>query len=76
MTTFAMRGNKETRLHGNYSLKPVEIMGSFHISGPQPVSAVPELVVRIFEANSEVTQVAINTESRGMIYQRMDKPSA
>jgi len=72
VTTFSMRGNTEKKLHGDHSAQPVEITGQFVMSGPQPVSALPEWVVKAFDEIPEIMLLAINTDTRGVVYRRME----
>jgi hypothetical protein len=71
MTTFALRGNTEKQIHGSHSGKPIECHGSFWMSGPQPISALPQWLVKVFE-NPDIEQVSISTKNSGFVYTRMN----
>lgn len=73
MTTFALRGNTEQQLHGSHSFVPVECRGTFFMQGPQPVSALPEWVVKAFNENPAIQQISISTLKNGVIYTRMEQ---
>lgn len=73
MTTFALRGNTEKSIHGSYSGIPIECRGSFHMQGPQPVSALPEWLVELFE-NSDIQQISLSTKESGVVYTRIQEP--
>ncbi len=74
MTLFAMRGNTEKKLHGAHSHTRLDIRGSFWMQGPQPVSGLPEWIVKAFEDDPNIMELAINTGENGVLYSRMDPP--
>lgn len=74
MTTFALKGNQEEKLHGSHSSTPLELRGHFYAQGPQPISALPAWIVQAFQDIPEITQIAINTENHAVVYQRMEQP--
>ncbi len=76
MTIFALRGNKEKQIHGSHSHAPIECRGSFHMSGPQPVSGLPEWLVKLFEGNDTIRQVSVSTDNYGVVYTRMENSDA
>lgn len=73
MPVFAMRGNKSRQFHASYSCSPLEIAGTYHMRGPQPVDAIPPEVVAIFDNYPSVKQVAFGEEKNGVVWQRLDQ---
>jgi hypothetical protein len=73
MTTFALRGNTEKQIHGSHSQSPIECRGAFRMQGPQPVSALPEWLVELFE-NSDIQQISLSTRDYGVVYTRIPEP--
>lgn len=71
MPTFAMKGNTEKQIHGSHFTGDVEIRAHVHVSGPQPVSALPQWLTKLFNENPSVNRVLIETEDGGVVYARM-----
>lgn len=72
--TFAMRGNKSEVYHGAHSRTPLEIRGSFSMSGPQPVGddgGVPTAVAEIFRAMPHCQTISLGNEKGGVVYSRL-----
>ena len=73
-TLFAMKGSKASTFHGAHSSKPLEIRGTWHMQGPQPISnsgGVPLWVADLFDARPDLMQVALSTEQGGVVWSRM-----
>jgi hypothetical protein len=75
MTTFALRGNTEKKIHGSYSSSPIECRGAFHMSGPQPASSLPKWLVQLFE-DFDIQQLSLSTKDGGIVYTRMENSDA
>jgi len=76
MTAFAVRGFRGRTVHASYSSTPLDVKGTWHLRGPQPVGGAggaPEWVVDVFEANPLVQFIAVGTEMNGVVYGRMDR---
>ncbi len=73
MPVFAMQGNQEKKIHGTHYTGDVEIRAHVHVSGPQPVSALPEWLTKLFDEEPSVKRVLIDTEGGGVLYTRMEQ---
>ena len=73
MTIFAMKGHAGPLFHGSHSTKPLEIRGSFHCSGPQPVEddGCPQWVADIFDRLPGLERIALDGNGRGAVWSRM-----
>lgn len=71
--TFALKGNTGRRVHTSFSRTKLEIRGHFSMSGPQPVggNGCPEWIADLFDANPNLTQIALGNEESGIVYQRI-----
>jgi len=69
---FALRGNKSPQLSAAFARGPLEIKGCFHAQGCQIVGSeegeCPQWIADFFEANPDVTQLAIGTKTDGVVY--------
>ncbi|MEJ7932535.1 hypothetical protein WG922_21375 [Ramlibacter sp. AN1015] len=76
MTKFLLKGSKAIRYHGAHSRVPLEIMGKFTLSGPQPVDndgGVPEAIHAMFEARPGLHRIALSTkDGGGVVWTRID----
>lgn len=70
---FAMKGNKARTFHGAHSSKPLEICGTWHMQGPQPVAdagGVPGWAADLFDSLPDLTQIALSTKMGGVVWTR------
>lgn len=75
MIVLAMEGSKGKKIHGAYSMRPLEIKGNFHCSGPQPIGCdggVPEWVANVFDSFPHLNQIALSGENSGVVWTRME----
>jgi hypothetical protein len=61
------------RLYASFSTVPLEISGSFWLSGPQYEDQIPDEIVNLFKSDSEIVRVSLEKEKHHVVYQKMDK---
>lgn len=72
---FTLKEFNGKRFHGSYSRTPLEIRGTFHLQGPQPIGegGVPEYIAEIFEKLPELENIALSYKTGGVIWTRMSE---
>ena len=74
MRSFAMKGYKGKTVHAHHSRTKLDIKGCWMSSGPQVVGGeggCPEWIYELFEANKDLTSIALSTNEDGVLYQPM-----
>jgi hypothetical protein len=70
---FSMKGSNARTFHGAHSSKPLEIKGSWHAQGPQPVAdagGVPGWAADLFDSRPDLQQIALSTKKGGVVWSR------
>ena len=73
---FVTKGYEGKIIHGSHAMGSLEIKGTFHISGPQPVNnegGAPEWVADLLEKYPEINQVALSGEKWSVVWGRMEE---
>lgn len=70
---FAMRGSNRKTIYSSHSNRPLEISGSWFVSGPQPVGTeggCPQFVADIFNQYPELKTISLGFEKSGVVFSR------